>query len=191
VAEFAKYEPRDAGAEAGARARLADLGVRPAERGDIARLAPIAAEREGTSVEEAAASLARFLDEATGGRALLLIAESAGAAVGFAKAAYFAPPPGSPANTAPEGWYLSGVVVSPAVRRRGVGAALTAARLEWLAARDVSRVYYFANARNRTSIDLHAAFGFVEVTRDFTHPHAQFEGGVGVLFARDGRGAAT
>lgn len=183
MAEFAKYDPRGAGAEA--RPASMNLDVRPAERDDIARLAPIAAEREGTSGQEAAASLARFFDETAGGSALLLVAETAGSAIGFAKAAYFTPPPGSPANTAPEGWYLGGVVVSPAARRRGVGAALTAERLEWLAARDVPRVYYFANARNETSIDLHAAFGFAEVTRNFTHPHARFEGGVGVLFARD------
>ncbi len=40
----------------------------------------------------------------------------------------------------------------------------------------------FANARNRASIALHAAFGFEEVTRDFEVPGVTFEGGVGVLF---------
>jgi hypothetical protein len=42
-------------------------------------------------------------------------------------------------------------------------------------------VWFFANARNRASVDLHARLGFVEVTRDFAFPGVSFDGGVGVL----------
>jgi mannose-6-phosphate isomerase-like protein (cupin superfamily) len=38
---------------------------------------------------------------------------------------------------------------------------------------------------NRASIDLHAAVGFTELTRDFHHPGAEFLGGSGILFERD------
>jgi hypothetical protein len=31
-------------------------------------------------------------------------------------------------------------------------------------------VWFFANARNRASLELHARLGFVEVTRDFAFP---------------------
>jgi hypothetical protein len=42
-------------------------------------------------------------------------------------------------------------------------------------------VWFFANACNRASLDLHARLGFVEVTRDFVFPGVCFDGGVGVL----------
>ncbi len=101
--------------------------------------------------------------------------------MGIAKIRRFTPPPDSPPNMAPAGWYLSGVIVAEDYRRRGIGRRLTQARLNWIAERDRA-AYYFSNARNRASIDLHRAFGFVELTRDFTFPGASFEGGVGILF---------
>ena len=181
MSEFAEYAP---GAAAELPLTEADgLRLRAAVAADLPRLAPIAAEREGIAVERALDGLERFFGEASAGRALLLVAELGEEAIGFGKASYFSTPPGSPPNVAPEGWYLSGVVVRPRHRRRRVGDALTAARLEWIAARS-PRAYYFANVRNRVSIDLHEAFGFVEATRDFVHPHATFEGGVGALFVR-------
>jgi len=108
----------------------------------------------------------------------LLVAETRGAVVGYGCAARFAPPPEAPLHRAPEGWYLAGVVVSPALRRRGIAKALTRARLDRLE----PPVYYFANERNRASIDLHRPFGFAELTRTFWHPDAHFTGGGGILF---------
>ena len=68
-------------------------------------------------------------------------------------------------------------------RRRGLGRALTRARMDWLADRcDVVR--YFANEHNLTSIALHDALGFSEVARDVLAPGVTFEGGVGLLFER-------
>jgi hypothetical protein len=58
---------------------------------------------------------------------------------------------------------------------------LTLARLDWIAGRH-DQAFYFTNARNVASIELHREFGFAEVTRDFTFPGASFEGGIGVLF---------
>ena len=185
MSEFAEYVP---GGAAEPRLTEADgLRLRPAVAADLPRLAPIEAERESIAAERALAGLERLLILANAGRALLLMAEFAEGAIGFGKASYFTPPAGSPPNVAPEGWYLSGVVVVLRFRRRGVGAALTAARLQWIAARG-PRAYYFANTRNRVSIELHRAFGFVELTRDFVHPHATFKGGAGALFVRTGGG---
>jgi ribosomal protein S18 acetylase RimI-like enzyme len=81
----------------------------------------------------------------------------------------------------PEGWYLLGLGVAPAHRRRGIGTALTHARLTWLAAR-TKRVFYFSNIRNPASIALHTAVGFKEVTRQFKDPRFEFSGGIGALF---------
>jgi hypothetical protein len=72
------------------------------------------------------------------------------------------------------------------MRRRGIAHALTRARLDRLA----PPVYYFANERNRASIDLHAPFGFQELTRDFWHPDVTFTGGGGILFVTGKDGPA-
>ena len=88
--------------------------------------------------------------------------------------------PNSPVGC-PTGWYLAGVIVAMTARRRGVGRSLTQRRLAWIQAR-ASEAFYFVNARNLASIDLHAAFGFQEVTRDFRVPGVTFSGGERILF---------
>jgi len=94
------------------------------------------------------------------------------------------PPEGAPANAVPDGWYLTGVIVTPQFRRRRIGHQLTQARLQWLLRR-TSNVYYVASAQNRVMIELHRQFGFVEMTRDFSFPDVTFTGGVGILFEVD------
>ena len=71
----------------------------------------------------------------------------------------------------PEGWYLTGVIVDPAWRRRGLGEVLTAARLEWLRRR-TDAAYYVASRLNQASIALHERFGFHEIARGFDYPRA-------------------
>jgi ribosomal protein S18 acetylase RimI-like enzyme len=90
------------------------------------------------------------------------------------------PPPDPPANIAPAGYYLAGLLVAPAYRRRGIGERLTRARMAWVALRG-TETWFFANAANRASLLLHQGLGFREVTRDFTYPGVTFTGGVGVL----------
>jgi ribosomal protein S18 acetylase RimI-like enzyme len=164
------------------------LTIRPARAEDLPALGRITAARQGGSAEEHAASLRRFLDSARGAdcRALLLTAEWDGEVAGFGKCHRYARPPDPPPNAGPEGWYLAGVIVDERHRRRGIGRALTEARLRWIAQRS-DRAYYFANARNAASIALHRAFGFRELARDFSLPGAQFEGGVGILFEAEVR----
>ncbi len=112
------------------------------------------------------------------------MAEVPGAVAGFGKCAYCKPPEDAPANAAPDGWYLTGVIVTPQFRRRRIGHQLTQARLQWLAGR-TSKVHYVASAQNRVTIQLHRQLGFVEVTRDFSFPDVTFTGGVGILFKVD------
>jgi ribosomal protein S18 acetylase RimI-like enzyme len=104
--------------------------------------------------------------------------------VGYGKVSYFVPAKDAPSNPAPEGYYLGGVTVAPEFRRRRIALELTRQRLVWIAQR-ADEAYYFANALNRASIDLHARLGFVELTREFHHPSASFTGGVGILFRVD------
>lgn len=114
----------------------------------------------------------------------VIVAEAATGLVGYGRTAWFEPAADAPANTAPAGWYLNGLIVDPDWRRRGIARALTEGRLSWVAAR-ADEAWYFANVRNRVSLALHASLGFVEVTRDFSFPGVEFQGGAGVLCRLD------
>jgi ribosomal protein S18 acetylase RimI-like enzyme len=177
VSEFAEYAPRRAAAVPRGHAPA----IRSATGADLDRLAAIRAAREGEEPAKSRAVFERAL--ARGDDSLLLVAEIDDDVAGYGRAGRFAPPPDAPSNCAPEGWYLTGVVVAPPHRRRGVGLALTTARLAWIGER-ADTAWYFANPRNRATIDLHARLGFVEVTRDFWFPGVTFAGGTGVLFRR-------
>ncbi len=158
--------------------------IRTAEARDLAALALIAAEREGSTQTVQLKLFEKYLLDQETSQSVILVAEVPGAIVGFGKCAYCKPPEGEPANAALDGWYLTGVIVAPRFRRRRIGHQLTQARLRWLARR-TSKVYYVASAQNRVTIQLHRQLGFVEVTRDFSFPDVTFTGGVGILFKVD------
>ena len=89
--------------------------------------------------------------------------------VGYGRASRFTAPHGAPRNVAPSGYYLTGVLVDAQWRRRGLAEQLTRTRLEWVWQR-TPVCWYFANAGNRPSLDLHAKLGFQVVTSDFCSP---------------------
>jgi aminoglycoside 6'-N-acetyltransferase I len=97
--------------------------------------------------------------------------------VGRAKTHHF----DTDSGAAPAGHYLGGVSVLPEFRRRGIGHALTSARLDWIRER-APEAWFFTNARNDASIALHATFGFVEVARASEFHGVTFDGGEGILF---------
>jgi ribosomal protein S18 acetylase RimI-like enzyme len=155
--------------------------IRPARPEDLRALARITRERSGGDSGAHERSLLRFLAHAEAtGRSLLLVAQIEGEIVAFGKCRYLVPPRRDPPDPAPEGWYLAGLIVDARFRRRGIGRALTQARLRWVSER-ADRTYYVANARNAASIALHAALGFAEVARGPAFATFTFEGGVGVL----------
>jgi GNAT superfamily N-acetyltransferase len=108
----------------------------------------------------------------------LFVARVDGIVGGYSRVERWTAAADAPATTAPDGWYLMGLLVDPAHRRAGIGRALTVARLDWLRTR-TDRVWYFANARNTPSLALHASLGFREVSRTLTFPGVHFAGGVG------------
>jgi ribosomal protein S18 acetylase RimI-like enzyme len=87
----------------------------------------------------------------------------------------------SAARLAPAGHYLGGVTVAPRSRRLGVGVALTDARLQWIWER-AEAAYYFTNAQNIPSLQLHSGWGFEEIARAAELHRTAFDGGVGILF---------
>ncbi|MGI9241580.1 MAG: GNAT family N-acetyltransferase [Verrucomicrobiales bacterium] len=182
MSEFSRYDT-----DSPERRRLPtpdDLVIRPAVHEDIGEIAEIAAAREGQPAGQWRSAIGRVYEMSADGRAQLVIACVEESVVGYGKTGHFSVPIGSPSNVAPEGWYLTGLVVRPAFRRRGLGSRLTLERLAWIARRS-NTAYYFANERNKVSIELHRALGFVKLTHDFSHPHASFEGGAGILFIRN------
>lgn len=176
---FAEYTPRTSSMFQGAEPL--DIRIRMARQSDVDPVATILRERNGGRVSDYMARLDAPFSVTHNVDQLHVVAEVSGHVVGYGQTSLFERPEGAPPNAAPPGWYLSGVNVRRSLRRRGIGKRLTECRLNWLASR-THEVYYFANAQNEASIDLHASFGFVEVTRDFWVPGVGFRGGVGILF---------
>jgi ribosomal protein S18 acetylase RimI-like enzyme len=181
MSKFADYEP---GRRTASYLGSADgLVIRLTTAADLQQVARIIAEREGGDPDVFLERLACDMEQvvAEPPTKSLWVATLGSQVIAHARAALFRPPEDSPPDVAPPGWYLMGIVVDPAFRRRGVGEALTRARLHWIAHRS-SRAYYVATAINPVTIDLHAKLGFVEVTRNFSFPGVSFTGGIGVLF---------
>lgn len=186
---YADYRPEREGDSA--LPPLEDLRIRPVCAEDIEWIATLGAQRSGGDYHRAVRRLEQELSAiAEGAERLLLAAECAKGPIGFGRAERFLPDPNAPSNVAPAGLYLLGLLVHRDFRRRGVGALLTQMRLEWIG-RHAAEAYYFANARNKTSIALHARFGFREVTSDFWFPGISFEGHYGILFRASLSGAGT
>ncbi|WP_245544738.1 GNAT family N-acetyltransferase [Mobilicoccus pelagius] len=149
--------------------------VDPLMTADVEPCARLAADREGDDAGRWREVFARATSDPG---QLVLVARHRGRVAGYGKATLLNM---EGARNAPPGWYLTGVVVDPPFRRRGVGERLTRTRLDELRRRGVPDVRYFANARNLASLRLHERLGFREVTRDFSVPGVTFTGGVGVL----------
>jgi ribosomal protein S18 acetylase RimI-like enzyme len=160
--------------------------VRPARPGDLAPYLELAHAERG---EEADVARPRFEGDLREEGRRLFVATAAERFAGYGRVGRFAPLPDAPPNVAPAGCYLFGVLVDPALRRSGIGRALTRARMAWAFER-AGEVWFFANAGNEASLRLHAELGFEEVTRDFWFPRVTFAGGAGVL-CRAARGTET
>ncbi|MDJ0972837.1 MAG: GNAT family N-acetyltransferase [Planctomycetota bacterium] len=142
-----------------------ELGVRAAVVEDADGIARVAAS-DGTQTRTEILPLIRTeLEEIASGKLhrYTCVAEVDGTIVGYGRCA------GDDTFTKgfpqlPDGWYLSGVLVLPSSRRRGVGRALTQHRMEWLRER-TEIVYFLTSETNVPSVALHSEFGFVEIQR--------------------------
>ncbi|MGA7203534.1 MAG: GNAT family N-acetyltransferase [Specibacter sp.] len=145
--------------------------IRAAVSGDITAMLSVQA-GSGRASPTAASFEAATNDDAR----LVVVALLDGVLVGWGMTHYFAGGDG----TAPAGHYLGGVTVAPSWRRRGIGAALTQARLDWIWQR-ADTAWYVVNPANRASIALHSRWGFTEVARAAKFHTTEFTGGVGLL----------
>lgn len=154
------------------RARFERLTVRDAHALDAGRLNEIqvAAGRSEVDLERLLADADRHT----------LVAEGDGEILGWA-AVHYLPRSDGPAG---RGHYLAGITVDPAARRRGVGIALTRARLDWVWVR-AEVAWYFVNAQNTVSIAIHEHLGFKLVGTSAGVHGGEFTGGVGLIFRAD------
>jgi len=169
---FAEYQPDDHGSPM-------NVAIHTLTPNDVSACADLAAEREGGDVVTWSAVFERRLALMS---AKTFVA-SAPQVVGYGNVEYLDATEHDGWFGAPNGWYLTGLVVAPDWRRHGVGRALTLARLDWVRAR-TQTVWFFANTQNGASIKLHEGLGFVQVTTDF-NIGVPFTGGTGVLCRLD------
>lgn len=76
----------------------------------------------------------------------MFVAKANGRVIGYGRAARLAADEAAPGT--PAGYYLSGVLVDPAWRGRGIATALTRARLCWVFAR-AAEVFYVAGVARK------------------------------------------
>lgn len=173
---FAPFTPDASGGP------LAGVVVRPGVADDLPAIADLAAQREcGDLADRLAVHGRRFADE----RQRLFVAEHDDAIVGYAWASWLTPVADG-GRRAPDGWYLSGIVLAPALRRRGIGRRLTEARVAWVLGHD-DHIYYVVSASNGPSRTLHAELGFREISTDFVVPGVVFTNADGILCQLDKR----
>jgi ribosomal protein S18 acetylase RimI-like enzyme len=162
--------------------------IRPATLGDADGVAELFVQCVGGSHEEHRQGFLRELAHVRLDN-LVLLAESAGQIIGFARARHFKPSAPLSETAAPGGWYLLGVEVLPTHRRQGLGAELTRERVRWIAER-AGEAFYFTQEENHASIALHACFGFQEVSRAVEYPGALGSSLSRVLYRADLSGPA-
>ncbi|MFJ7909171.1 GNAT family N-acetyltransferase [Kitasatospora sp. NPDC096204] len=166
---FAAYLPHPVERPAPVSAVVAE-----ATGADVPVLAGLQARARGGSAD----AWAERIDRARrAGRSLVVTAKVAGEAVGYANAAFL---PEHPVDRAPAGYYLTGVTVDPAWRRRGIGRLLTRWRMDWVHRQDPA-VWCFVSAGNPASLDLHRELGFDHVRTGASFQGIEFDGGAGLL----------
>jgi aminoglycoside 6'-N-acetyltransferase I len=104
----------------------------------------------------------QFASDITDDSRQMFVAKANGHVIAYGRVAELTA--GEVAPGTPAGCYLTGVLVDPAWRHRGVATALTRARLRWVFAR-TDEALYVAGADNTASLNLHAALGFQEMKR--------------------------
>jgi ribosomal protein S18 acetylase RimI-like enzyme len=176
MSNFADYRP-----DAARQDLRTPVEVRPARDEDLDACAELIVTRTGGP---AAARRERLVADLQDPDRYSVVACVDGEVIGYAAVIHHELSPTDPPNTAPTGYYLIGLIVSPDRRRHGIGELLTRERIRWTAER-AGTIYYFANIANGAILDLHESSGFTEVTRDFTFPGAPLKPGTCALLRAD------
>ena len=144
--------------------------IREATANDAEAIAQIEAEREGDHARDRVSKVREHIERAS---YPVWVAEVDGVVAGFARIAWVdgaSQAARGPARGVVTGYYLMGIIIAAAFRRRGLGRALTRVRLGWIVEQGATAAYYLATPQNVASIALHREFGFEELTRDIVYP---------------------
>jgi len=166
---FAAFDP------AGRREPRTDLDYSLGSHGDRATVAALAYAVYGGSISQWHARLERAL---TRDRICLVIARHHGIAIGYGKADHRQPVTAE--DAAPEGCYLTGVVVLPTWRRHGIGSELTLRLRDWIWQHE-EHAWSVTNHQNMASVAMHERLGFKPVDQAASYLGIDFEGGLGIL----------
>jgi ribosomal protein S18 acetylase RimI-like enzyme len=155
---FARWSP-------GAPRRRADFIIRMGTEADVEACVRLVVAIGAGAAATWRQTLTRTVRD--GQQRALFVAEASGQIAGYGRVVWVPadPEPG----TAPPGWYLLGLVVDQAWRRRGIGEALTTTRMAWVAERS-GRVYYFTGHANLASQALHERLGFTRLPGTWIPP---------------------
>ena len=156
---FARWSP-------GASRKRAEFIIRPGAERDVAACARLVVALGAGEKAAWQQTLTRTVRD--GARRALFVAEARGQVVGYGRVVCIEADPKAE-GAAPAGWYLLGLVVDQAWRRRGIGEALTTARMAWVAER-ADRIYYFTAPGNRVSRELHQRLGFAPLPGTWVPP---------------------
>lgn len=154
-----------------------EIEIRGATKFDIGDLVSISMDRDPGDANIMRSGFNSYLVDTR--ESILRVAVVNGRIVGFGKAKNYH----SEKTTYP-GWYLTGLVVLPGYRNAGIGTQLTTVRLDEIS-RHAGEVYYFANASNRVSIELHQKLGFELAQDHFEFPGVTFGISYGILFRKE------
>lgn len=144
-----------------------EFEVRAAGPDDVEGIAAVWGSWHPDQMEGAQAGIAGEIGKAQRGEGrLVMVAVHARRVVAYGRAKQWTEEDVAPFRNCPAGWWLSGSVVLPEFRRRGIGRALMQRRLTTLDTTVHSKV----DLANEVSMAWHLTSGFVEVTRDFTAP---------------------
>lgn len=150
-----------------------EFEVRAAGPEDVEGIAAVWGSWHPDQMEGAQAGIAGEIGKAQRGEGrLVMVAVHAGRVVAYGRAKEWSDADVAKFKDCPAGWWLSGSVVLPEFRRRGIGRALMQRRLAALG----TIVYSKVDLANEVSMAWHLTSGFVEVTRDFTAPGMRDDG---------------
>ncbi len=177
MASFATYDPDAQGAP------LPNVLIRSAGIQDVRRVSEIYAQREGDCADRVEPLVAKEFKNHSPAweERFVCVAVINGRVEAYGRSAYMRMTERPGVEGMPDGWYLSGLVVDPAFRRRGLGRRLVEHRLERLAAH-TDEVRYFVSDHNKSSIALHESFGFTRARSGVSFPRTDFDKREGSLF---------
>ena len=160
-----------------------EFEVRPGAVGDADGMASVWLTGHGGQRADATRLIAGELGMAARGEGrVVYVAVHDKRIVAYSRARRWTAPEVVGHRSCPAGWWLSGTLVLPEHRRRGIATALMRARLGVLPAPVHSRV----DVANDASCAWHMANGFEEVTRDFTAPRTRNPDALMILFRWSG-----